>query len=349
MAEARAAVAAILSADIDTVALTHSTTDGMNIGSWGHDWQPGDRAVTTNLEHVGCLRPAARHPARPVASTSRSSTSARAGTTSGCSRRSSGPSRRGPGSSPCPTSCGRPARSCRSGRSPTSLTPAAPSSSSTAPRPPARSRSTSRPSAPTRTRCRPRSGCSGPRGSARCGSPRRRTSGCGRRSAGISATTAPGLLPPYRRFHDARRYEVGTLHSPSVRRLRPELRLAGDVRRARLGPASRRVPGRPSRRRAGRPSRRPCRHAARPHGDPRHVRRSRAGPPRPSSRSSDGGRSRSPGPSPTPSGSASASASSTPRPSSTGSSPSVGEIAAHTPETMPARPTLTIIGGGVLT
>jgi len=32
-AEARAAVAAILSADIDTVALTHSTTDGLNIAA----------------------------------------------------------------------------------------------------------------------------------------------------------------------------------------------------------------------------------------------------------------------------------------------------------------------------
>ncbi len=57
MAEARAAVAAVLSADIDTVALTHSTTDGMNIGSWGHDWQPGDRAVTTNREHLGAYAP----------------------------------------------------------------------------------------------------------------------------------------------------------------------------------------------------------------------------------------------------------------------------------------------------
>jgi L-cysteine/cystine lyase len=57
MAEARAAVAAILAADIDTVALTHSTTDGLNIASWGHDWRPGDRAVTTNREHVGCYAP----------------------------------------------------------------------------------------------------------------------------------------------------------------------------------------------------------------------------------------------------------------------------------------------------
>ncbi|MEJ7697050.1 MAG: aminotransferase class V-fold PLP-dependent enzyme [Candidatus Limnocylindrales bacterium] len=53
MAEARSAVAAVLTADVDDIALTHSTTDGMNIGIWSIDWQPGDRAVTTDLEHAG--------------------------------------------------------------------------------------------------------------------------------------------------------------------------------------------------------------------------------------------------------------------------------------------------------
>jgi L-cysteine/cystine lyase len=53
MAEARAAVAAILVADSADIALTHSTTDGMNIGAWSIDWKPGDRAVTTSLEHPG--------------------------------------------------------------------------------------------------------------------------------------------------------------------------------------------------------------------------------------------------------------------------------------------------------
>ncbi len=57
MAEARAAVAAILTADVDTVALTHSTTDGMNAAAWGLDWRPGDRAVTSNLEHAGGMAP----------------------------------------------------------------------------------------------------------------------------------------------------------------------------------------------------------------------------------------------------------------------------------------------------
>jgi L-cysteine/cystine lyase len=49
--EARAAVAAIVGAGIDTVALTHSVTDGMNIAAWSIDWRPGDRAVTTTHEH----------------------------------------------------------------------------------------------------------------------------------------------------------------------------------------------------------------------------------------------------------------------------------------------------------
>ncbi len=53
MAEARAAIAAVLTADPADIALTHSTTDGMNIGIWGLDWRPGDRAVTTSLEHPG--------------------------------------------------------------------------------------------------------------------------------------------------------------------------------------------------------------------------------------------------------------------------------------------------------
>jgi L-cysteine/cystine lyase len=53
MAEARAAVAAVLVADAADVALTHSSTDGMNIGAWSIDWKAGDRAVTTRLEHPG--------------------------------------------------------------------------------------------------------------------------------------------------------------------------------------------------------------------------------------------------------------------------------------------------------
>src|SRR5207244_6998698 len=53
----RAALAAILTADVGTVALTHSATEAMNVAAWGLDWEPGDRAVTTTLEHVGALGP----------------------------------------------------------------------------------------------------------------------------------------------------------------------------------------------------------------------------------------------------------------------------------------------------
>lgn len=53
MAEARAAVAAVLVADPADIALTHSATDGMNIGAWSIDWKAGDRAVTTRIEHPG--------------------------------------------------------------------------------------------------------------------------------------------------------------------------------------------------------------------------------------------------------------------------------------------------------
>lgn len=57
MDEARASVAAVLSSDLDSVGLSHSTTDGMNVGSWAVDWRPGDRVVTTSLEHLGGLGP----------------------------------------------------------------------------------------------------------------------------------------------------------------------------------------------------------------------------------------------------------------------------------------------------
>jgi L-cysteine/cystine lyase len=53
--EARAAIAAVVTADVDAIALTHATTDGMNIATWALDWQPGDRAVTTRHEHAGGL------------------------------------------------------------------------------------------------------------------------------------------------------------------------------------------------------------------------------------------------------------------------------------------------------
>jgi L-cysteine/cystine lyase len=57
MDEARAAVAAVLGTQPRRIALTHATTDGMNIATWAIDWRAGDRAVTTSLEHSGALGP----------------------------------------------------------------------------------------------------------------------------------------------------------------------------------------------------------------------------------------------------------------------------------------------------
>ncbi|MEX1171856.1 MAG: aminotransferase class V-fold PLP-dependent enzyme [Chloroflexota bacterium] len=55
--EARASVAALLTVDTDDIAITHATTDGMNIGVNGIDWRPGDRAVTSRMEHPGGVGP----------------------------------------------------------------------------------------------------------------------------------------------------------------------------------------------------------------------------------------------------------------------------------------------------
>ena len=54
-AEARAAIAAVLGTSPSHIALTHAATDGMNVATWAVDWKPGDRVVTTNLEHAGAL------------------------------------------------------------------------------------------------------------------------------------------------------------------------------------------------------------------------------------------------------------------------------------------------------
>jgi L-cysteine/cystine lyase len=43
--------------DPDEVALTHHTTDGMNIATWGIQYRPGDEIVTNSWEHPGGLLP----------------------------------------------------------------------------------------------------------------------------------------------------------------------------------------------------------------------------------------------------------------------------------------------------
>lgn len=55
--ELRSAFARLLGAGDDEIALTHHTTDGMNIAIWGQNFQAGDEIVTTSLEHPGGLYP----------------------------------------------------------------------------------------------------------------------------------------------------------------------------------------------------------------------------------------------------------------------------------------------------
>ena len=57
MEEARAGVAAVLGGELDEVATTHATTDGMNLGTWALDWRQGGRAVSTCHEHPGGYGP----------------------------------------------------------------------------------------------------------------------------------------------------------------------------------------------------------------------------------------------------------------------------------------------------
>ncbi len=53
----RSHFARLLGADDDEIALTHHTTDGMNIAIWGQRYQVGDEIVTTSLEHPGGFMP----------------------------------------------------------------------------------------------------------------------------------------------------------------------------------------------------------------------------------------------------------------------------------------------------
>jgi L-cysteine/cystine lyase len=49
--QSRQLAADVLGAHFDEVALTHHTSEGINIVLWGHDWAHGDEIVTTSLEH----------------------------------------------------------------------------------------------------------------------------------------------------------------------------------------------------------------------------------------------------------------------------------------------------------
>jgi L-cysteine/cystine lyase len=56
--QVRAKVAAILGCDPQEIALTHNTTEGMNISIMGMDWRRGDELITARTEHPGVLHPA---------------------------------------------------------------------------------------------------------------------------------------------------------------------------------------------------------------------------------------------------------------------------------------------------
>lgn len=55
--DARECVARFLNANADEIALTASTGEGMNIISYGLNWQEGDEVITTNHEHISALAP----------------------------------------------------------------------------------------------------------------------------------------------------------------------------------------------------------------------------------------------------------------------------------------------------
>lgn len=64
MNEGRALIAELLACSVEEVALTHNTTEGMNIALLGLDWRAGDELVTATSEHEGGLNPAALLKAR---------------------------------------------------------------------------------------------------------------------------------------------------------------------------------------------------------------------------------------------------------------------------------------------
>ena len=56
-ARAREAAARLTGVNPDDIALTQSTTHGMNLGAFALDWRAGDEIVSSRSEHPGCLVP----------------------------------------------------------------------------------------------------------------------------------------------------------------------------------------------------------------------------------------------------------------------------------------------------
>ena len=57
LAEAKKALASVLACDPGTLALTHSTSDGLGMVASGLDWRPGDEVIISDLEHVSGVAP----------------------------------------------------------------------------------------------------------------------------------------------------------------------------------------------------------------------------------------------------------------------------------------------------
>lgn len=55
--DARAGIARLLNADVEEIALTGNTGEGLNIISYGFHWREGDEVITTNHEHHNLLGP----------------------------------------------------------------------------------------------------------------------------------------------------------------------------------------------------------------------------------------------------------------------------------------------------
>ncbi len=56
-ARARESAGRLVNAAPDDLALTQSTTHGMNLGAFAFDWEAGDEVVSSRSEHPGCLVP----------------------------------------------------------------------------------------------------------------------------------------------------------------------------------------------------------------------------------------------------------------------------------------------------
>lgn len=53
--EARATLASAVGAGLEEIALRHSASEAVTTAVWALDWRPGDRALTTTVEHIGGL------------------------------------------------------------------------------------------------------------------------------------------------------------------------------------------------------------------------------------------------------------------------------------------------------